>query len=167
MQISVIESNLKCGVCVCVCVHMRNAQRHICCRRSWRCIYAFIAPLQEEHDPIRWLSHDNYKHKPIVCCCSLTIRFIDIIYVALLGMAVKPNSRCICIKSQFHKGSQILFSYSFPGMGDFYHHLIMSIMNNCSTSRSFREQQTILPLSFIILTNGWERTINHVDKIFP
>lgn len=163
MQISVIESNLKCGVCA----HMRNAQRHICCRRSWRCIYAFIAPLQEEHDPIRWVSHDNYKHKPIICCCSLTIRFIDIIYVVFLGMAVKPNSRCICIESQFHKGSQILFSYSFPGMGDFYHHSIMSIMNNCSTSRSFREQQTILPLSFIILTNGWERTINHVDKIFP
>jgi hypothetical protein len=103
---------------------------------------------------IRWVSHDNYKHKPIVCCCSLTIRFIDIIYVVFLGMAVKPNSRCICIKSQFHKGSQILFSYSFPSMGDFYHHSIMSIMNNCSTSRSFREQQTILPLSLIILTNG-------------
>ena len=103
---------------------------------------------------IRWVSHDNYKHKPIICCCSLTIRFIDIIYVVFLGMAVKPNSRCICIESQFHKGSPILFSYSFPGMGDFYHHSIMSIMNNCSTSRSFREQQTILPLSFIILTNG-------------
>ncbi len=46
-----------------------------------------IAPLQEKRQPVRWLSHDNNKHKPIVCCC-LTIRFIDIIYVTLLGMAV-------------------------------------------------------------------------------
>jgi hypothetical protein len=149
MQISVIESNLKCGVCVHTC-----AAPHLLQKIIEDAYTRLLLLCKKNMILLDGLSHDNYKHKPIVCCCSLTIRFIDIIYVALLGMAVKPNSRCICIKSQFHKGSQILFSYSFPGMGDFYHHLIMSIMNNCSTSRSFREQQTILPLSFIILTNG-------------
>ena len=113
--------------CVCVCAHMRSATS---VAEDHEDAYTRLLLLCKK-SMILLDGYDNYKHKPIVCCCSLTIRFIDIIYVALLGMAVKPNSRCICIKSQFHKGSQILFSYSFPGMGDFYHHLIMSIMNNC------------------------------------
>jgi hypothetical protein len=44
MQISVIESDLKCGVCA----HMRSATS--AAEDHGRCICALIAPLQEEHD---------------------------------------------------------------------------------------------------------------------
>jgi hypothetical protein len=78
-----------------------------------RCICALIAPLQEKREPIRWLSHDNNEHKPIVCYC-LTIRFIDIIiHVALLGMAVNRIADAYALTRNFIRIRRSYFPIPF------------------------------------------------------
>lgn len=65
--------------------------------------------------------------------------------------------------ARLHVPSLFLFVFK---RDDFYYHSIISRWTIIPTLTNFRKQQTILSLSSIALTNGWQRTMNHNDKIF-